>query len=1302
MQLDNYFSWKGGTLEDDQTYVERKADQDLYNFSQIIHRGKRVCFVLAPRQMGKSSLMNRTVNRLRQENIACVMVNLHGLGKVNQEEDFWFTLLYRICVTRPNSETLASQLLDFWENHKRLLPSEVFTLFLVNVILSNLTESKLVIFLDEVQSLIRWNLQDTFIRYIRAISDNVENPALGKLSFVLLGVAKPSEFTQNSDANLNIGIKTELDYLSGDCISLQKGLEPITSEPKLLIDRILYWTGGQPFLTQFACQLLIENLRPPLSNNPDLNVDSIINKYWLRQWRDNDPQYHFQGIENSFLKINSEQISKKVQVLTLYEKILNQDPIKFKPNDEFQADLLMSGLVVKCYGGLVAQLKIANQIYQQIFNYEWIDEIREKLAGGTVETNDELEERIEDDKIEGLENSALVKKGLKVLAKSLSLFVDKQMSKSLGKGWKNVPEVRTIIRPAEDRSPITVLDSQKLLKLIANNWKTVFSQVLSIKHQNWVYELLTTRNEEAHEVEFDDKMTERALDTMECLLRAIGATDEAAVIDGIKMNKFPRMMKTSHSHILKDAIKYEEKPNKTTDKQDNYFMDRAIRIASIIEKRQPQAKKARSIITNLQSLDSQLAKMEAYRNRILTQIDEIPVIEKLRVLQFDGLKDKVKQIIQVLEKLDKRFSRKTLTIAFVGRAGQGKSRFIQALTGLTAVEVPDGSMNNCTGVRVTISHCLDRATFGEVYFHTEASFLEDNIYPYYDFLDLGTKPKKLSEFINKPLPELKLQTSEAKALYDHLNKCYAHHSSYSSLLQESSPKQISREEIRKYVAQTDEANHKTSFNYLAVQEVKIFCEFPYHDVGQISLIDLPGLGDTVLGDRQRLRKSLGQDVDLALFIYMPGNRILQEEDYKLYDTASSALTELPIKKWSFMVLNRVDNPKPGIAENGIHCEETKTRIETEGRIQVARCVIANCAETNEAAGVLNQVLDYLETHILDLDGEYAAIVNRELKQLQTEISSFLEKARHAFVASPKSGSEVAIFRDLFNEFDNAMAEGLIKLVKDLRPEQLDASSNKKDADFFATVIDSLINKCNQDTGIPSQKEIRRMYYRAGDNRSWGGIFRACLNTLRTHLRTHFRSADNGLKEYVDQAKVKVADIFTQTNLGNLTSARGTEFLEFMATEIPAHHEVLKTAFQSLVSFEMSYRSNFQHRILKALEQLDPEQQGNVFSEAGKTEEELLKVIHQVLTIFHRNTVCACREALEKFEGEPSLAAFAVIDEFVDEVVRSKDIDKQWEDFMRERSSEIWPNKFGQQVGSEKREWEQLLEQAMTANKVELI
>ncbi|WP_413160044.1 Swt1 family HEPN domain-containing protein [Capilliphycus salinus ALCB114379] len=1299
MNIENYFCWKGGTLEDEQTYVERKADQDLYNFGQIIHREKRVCFVLAPRQMGKSSLMNRTVNHLRQDNIACVMVNLHGLGKVNAEEDFWFTLLYRICVTRPDSEPLTSQLLDFWESHKQLLSSEIFTLFLVRVILSNLTEDKLVIFLDEVQSLIRWNLQDTFIRYVRAISDNVENPALQKLSFVLLGVAKPSEFTQDSDANLNLGTKTELDYLSGDCIPLQKGLEPIASEPKKLIDRILYWTGGQPFLTQFSCQLLIENLRSPSPNLED-DIDFIIRKHLLNQWRNNDPQYHFQGIENLFIKINPEQISKKLEVLTLYEKILNQDNIKFKPHDESQADLLMSGLVVKSFNGPVAQLKIANKIYQQIFNYEWIDEMREKLAGGTGQTEDEPADEIENTNIQELENSAIVKKGLKILAKSLRPFVNKQMSKSLGKEWKNLPEVRKIIRPDEQQYPLKVLDSQKLLKLIVQNWNTVFSQVLNIKHKNWVYELLTTRNQEAHEVEFDDKMTERALDTIECLLRAIGATDEAAKVDGIKMNKFPRMMKNPQPNRMKDGIQFEKKAN--TNQQDNNFMDTATRIATILEKRQPRGKKVRSIITHLESLDSQLNNMEGYRNRILTQIDDIAVIEKLRILQFDPMKNKVKQNIQQLEKLHKRFSRQTLTIAFVGRAGQGKSRFIQTLTGLTDVEVPDGNMNNCTGVRVTISHAPNRSTSGEVYFHTERSFLEHNIYPYYDFLNLGNKPKNFAEFINTSLPPLTLNTSEAKALYAHLDKCHTNHSSYSHWLQQSSPKQISREEIRTYVAQTDEANHQNLFNYLAVQEVKIFCQFPCEDVGKISLIDLPGLGDTVLGDTERLRQSLGQDVDFGLFIYMPDKRLLQEPDYKLYDTANSALVELPIKKWSFMVLNRVSNPKPGIAENGIHCEEAKNRIDTEGRIQVARCVIANCAETNEAAGVLSQVLDYLETHILDLDGEYAERVNRELKQLQTEINTFLDKARHAFISSPKSITEVVAFRNLFKEFDNSITFGLRKLVQELCPEELDADQNQKDADFFGTIIDSLIQKCNEDTGIPSQEEIWQMYYSLGAGATWGGVFRSNLNAIRTHLRTHFRSVDNGLKDYVDAAKAKVADVFTQTSLGNLTSARGIEFIDFMAKEIPEHYPVLKSAFQTLVSFEMSYRSNFQHRILKALEQLNPDRAGDVFSVKDKTEEELVKLIHQVLTTFHRNTVCACREALEKFEGEPSLAAFAVIDEFVDEVVRSQDIDKQWEDFMRERSTEIWPNNFGEKVGLEKREWEQLIEQAMATNQVEFI
>src|ERR1700680_1473367 len=83
----------GGTLRRDApSYVEREADQRLY----IALRQQEICYVLTPRQMGKSSLMVRTAARLRESGVAVVVLDLTGLGQNLTTEQWYNGLLDKV------------------------------------------------------------------------------------------------------------------------------------------------------------------------------------------------------------------------------------------------------------------------------------------------------------------------------------------------------------------------------------------------------------------------------------------------------------------------------------------------------------------------------------------------------------------------------------------------------------------------------------------------------------------------------------------------------------------------------------------------------------------------------------------------------------------------------------------------------------------------------------------------------------------------------------------------------------------------------------------------------------------------------------------------------------------------------------------------------------------------------------------------------------------------------------------------------------------------------------------------------
>ncbi len=725
-------------------------------------------------------------------------------------------------------------------------------------------------------------------------------------------------------------------------------------------------------------------------------------------------------------------------------------------------------------------------------------------------------------------------------------------------------------------------------------------------------------------------------------------------------------------------------------------MNRAAQIADIIEKRQPLVQRIEAVEENLTSISSAFRYVEDYRNQLLTTVDDSKVTGRLREIDFAKIQSSIATELEALSKLKIRFSRNTLNIGVIGRARQGKSRLLQSLTGLTAAEIPDGSGQHCTGVRSTIHHNPAFETFGEVTFYTERSFLDEVIAPYYEQLKLGAKPITLGEFASQVLPSLpnNLAGAEVGAKYEYLRKYYKNFDKYRHLFREISPRRITKDDIREYVAQDNLQGERIYFNYLAVKEVKIVCQFPNHDVGQIALVDLPGLGDTGIGDEERMVRTIGQDIDAVLFVRMPkaSGDFWGDFDVKLYDTARAALVNLPIEQWSFMVLNRTDK-NSNYGENSLLCQQLTQDI-TEKHIKVIETVTANCADIDEAnTKVLDQVVNYLAANITTLDKQYASSCQERLNQLHYAVSAELDKARTA-LGQPMQSAETGKFEVLFKQLWKKLTSGLVDLLRELS-EQMD----RQDRDFKESV-ETAIKACYEDTKLPSSLE--EIEVRRNETGAYDIAYNEYLNEIRAHLSQHFLGLDDGLKNSLNRVKSQVANVLIkQGHLGGLTEARESDFIQAIAKLLPEELIEgqpcrLKFGFQILSEFELSYRGMVQHRIRKCLNSLTPDKTTVKLPPSPNTQQ-----VMSSLKMLHEEAVYKCETALEELLSEPSQAGFAIVEEFLDRILRAEEVETEWRIFLREERTSIWPDEF-ELLGERtrlRREWLEAVERSAIGNQL---
>ena len=363
----------GGSLNvNASTYVTRQADSELY--AAMLRR--EFCYIFNCRQMGKSSLRVRVKSRLEQQGYACVSLDMTNIGSKTISPAQWY-------------KSIASELWrgfnligkvkfkTWWESESGVSSVKQLDRFICDVILPEIEAEQVYIFIDEIDSVLSLDFPtDDFFALIRYFcNQRAEIGALNRLTFALFGVATPSDLiSDRTRTPFNIGTAIELTgFTLEEATPLIAGLKDSFSDSQAILQAILNWTGGQPFLTQKLCKLVIAASHEgdfSLTREEAKWVEQLIFEQIITDWESQDEPEHLKTIRDRLLR-DEQKVSR---LLRCVEQIHKQGFIHSDQSIE-QRYLLLSNLVTK----QGSQIVFRNPIYQQIFNLDWVTQQLEKL-----------------------------------------------------------------------------------------------------------------------------------------------------------------------------------------------------------------------------------------------------------------------------------------------------------------------------------------------------------------------------------------------------------------------------------------------------------------------------------------------------------------------------------------------------------------------------------------------------------------------------------------------------------------------------------------------------------------------------------------------------------------------------------------------------------------------------------------------------------------------------------------------------------------------------------------------------------
>lgn len=341
-------------------YVRRVADDVLY---ETIRSG-RYAHVIAPDRSGKSSLIAATAARLENNGYKVAVLDFEQIGAKDAGDDAgrWnYSVAYRLL----RQLRIRADLQSWWQDKAILQNRQRLLEFYSEIILQNVQE-RIVIFVDEIQCIGDLPFSDQLLASFRAAHNaRATDPEFSRLTFVLLGECDPLNLIDEPELSpFNVTQAVTLDDFSREELDLfDTELNMPPAKAAQALDRIYYWTAGQPYLSQKLARSISREKR---DGEIVAIVDSIaMHQLGGRAALHNEP--HMSHIHREV--VNDSKLSEGM--LNLYGRISKNVAVATDLGSPTQRRLIALGLIVIDDEG---RLKVRNRLYQSVFTARWANE----------------------------------------------------------------------------------------------------------------------------------------------------------------------------------------------------------------------------------------------------------------------------------------------------------------------------------------------------------------------------------------------------------------------------------------------------------------------------------------------------------------------------------------------------------------------------------------------------------------------------------------------------------------------------------------------------------------------------------------------------------------------------------------------------------------------------------------------------------------------------------------------------------------------------------------------------------------